>query len=218
MISHFKGKYRLLPKLCTDTNDFPRTKNGGIDPDTEVYISCQQGNEISHYYRDTLTAYIPSLKRGHNIRKALDKQGISYTDYDETDEEVLFNFKASDIEVVAELMKARTVGANISPFSSKNLPKAKVDIPEEDMAKYKEIVAKVDKKDMLIFNKLNNRFLDEVLAKKLRPKGKRKPFDYKSDIKTLKLARNVKGYIWTKELWSDYLEFLDAEIDAYYNK
>ena len=120
------------------------------------------------------------------------------------------------MDQVASLMKPKTSGAKTSPFSSKNLPKAQVDIPENELARYKSLVSKLD--NYIVIKKFNNRFLDEVLAKKLRPKGKRKPFDYKQDMKTLCLTRDVKGYIYKRGLWEDYLKFLEIAIDSYLNK
>ena len=218
----FKGKYRLLPELTTDTNDFPRTKDGSIDPDTEIYIACQYGMKITYWglnesRRGVLTAYIPSKTRGRNICKALKKQGVSYFDYDETDEEVLFNFLASDIEPVAKIMKARTSGVDISPFSIKNLPKNKsVVIPDEEITRYKEISCKVEKKDMRLFKTLNDKFL-ESMQRKIRKNTDNKQFDVKQDMKKEKLGRQVKEYIFLRGFWDEYLKYLDKNITAYYN-
>lgn len=218
----YKGTYRLLPELCTNTNDFPRTQDGSIDPDTEIYISCAYGMKITFWglnesRKGILTAYIPSKGRGRNICKALKKQGVSYFDYDETDEEVLFNFMASDIEPVAELMKARTSGANTSPFSTKNLPKNKsVVVPEEDMEKYKEITSRVEKNDMLLFKSLNKKFLASM-QRKIRKNTDDKQFDINQDMKKEKLSRQVKEYIWMRGYWNEYLKYLSKNIDAYYN-
>lgn len=219
----YKGSYRLLPVIDQSTNDFPRDSNGNIEDDLEIYVSCQNGNRIEYYglndsRRAVLLAYVPSLGRGRNIKKALKKQGVDILFYDESDEEVLFHFNATDIETVATLLKAKTSGANISPMSKRNLPKVRFELPEEDMAAYKDIVDKVDKNDKLLIHRITTEFLDNVLAKELRPKGTRKPYDYKTEMKKLKLASDSKGYIWTKELWNEYLEFLEKEIDSYYNK
>lgn len=218
MVSKFKGKYRLLPELCMNTHDFPRYPSGEIDDDAEVYIKCGYGNKITYYglnesRRGVLIAYIPSRQRGRNIKKELKKQGIDIFDYDESDEEAMFHFLATDIEPVATLMKASTFGANISPWSSRNLPKNKyIVIPEDEIARYKEIIGRLDKSDSLIIKKVNSEFMDEILAKKLRPKGTRKPYDYKSEMKSLKLSRQMKEYIWHKDMWEDYLAFIDDKI------
>ena len=130
----YKGKYRILPELDYRTNDIPRDYNGEIaDGYDDLYIACQYDCKIRYYGhmgddKKTvwLSAYIPSIGRGRNVKKALDEKGILYSNYLETSIEVEFRFKAKDIDEVATIMKAKTSGANISPFSVKNLPKADV--------------------------------------------------------------------------------------------
>ena len=214
LTKHYKGTYRILPVINKATNDFCRDCNNKIDEDN-VYIKCQYDMEIYHYGKSKLAAYIPSLQRGHNMIKNLKKDGVEIFNCDESDQEVIFQFNASDIDKVAKMMKASISGAGISPWSERNLPKNKVDIPEDDMARYKEIISVIDKP--LVIKDINKKFLDEVLAKKLRPKGKRKPFDYASDMKQMCLKRDTKGYIYTKGLWNEYLSYLDSAIDDYYN-
>ena len=214
LVNHYKSIYRIMPVIDKSTNDFARDCTGKIDKDN-VYIACYYDIKIWHYGGSKLIAYIPSLQRGHNIIKSLKKAGVNVFDCDDSDEEVMFKFDASDIETVTSFIKPKTSGAGISPFSSKNLPKAKVDIPENEMAKYKSLISKLD--NPLAIRGFNTSFLDDVLAKKLRPKGKRKPFDYKSDMMAMKLSHDVKGYIWNKGLFEDYLEFLEKEIDSYLN-
>ena len=68
---------------------------------------------------------------------------------------MLFKFSSKDIEPVAVLLKAKTAGANISPFSTKNLPKSNVEIPYNEMKKYKAITAKVNKSDILIIHNIS---------------------------------------------------------------
>lgn len=215
----YKGKYRLLCELNQNTNDFPRNEDESIE-DIDVYISCQHGNKIFTYgHIDNkkpvwLIAYIPSLGRGHNIIKTLNDNDIEYIDYMESDEEVEFKFKAADIEIIAELMKARTSGASISPFSSRNLPKSNVKIPTEKIARYKEITSIVPKSDLLIISRLTNNFLDDILSKSLRKRGK-KTYDYRSDMKKLKLARQTKEYIYIKNMFDEYLDYLENNLQIF---
>lgn len=213
----FKGQYRLLPELTTDTNDFPRTQDGSIDPDTEIYIACQHGMKITYWglnesRRGVLTAYIPSKTRGRNICKALKKQGIEYTNYDETDEEVLFNFLASDIETVAEIMRAKTSGANISPFSVRNLPSSDIKLPSELEQEYKEISSKVNANNMSIIKKANEEFLENVVEKGLRKKFKNKKFSCRDDMKKNKMSRQFKEYVWKCGYWDEYIKYLKNTI------
>lgn len=215
LVNHYKSIYRIMPVIDKSTNDFARDCTGKIDKDN-VYIACYYDIKIWHYGGSKLIAYIPSLQRGHNIIKSLKKAGVNVFDCDDSDEEVIFKFDASDIETVTLFIRPKTSGAGISPFSSKNLPKANVDIPEDKLAKYKSLISKLD--SPLAIRGFNTSFLDNVLAKKLRPKGKRKPFDYKSNQKAMKLSHDVKGYIYAKGMFDDYLDYLEKEIDSHLNK
>lgn len=218
----YKGTYRLKTELDQNTNDFVRRDDGSIE-DIDVYIDCSFGNRIYTYghINNTkpvwLQAYIPSLGRGRNIVKALKEKDIMFVDVRENDEEVEFKFKAADIEIVAELMKAKTSGAGISPFSTKNLPKSDVKIPTDEIARYKEITSIIPNSNLLFISKTTNEFLDNILQKGLRKSTKDKKFDCKSDMKKLKMARQVKEYIYIKNFWNEYLDYLEKEITKIYN-
>lgn len=214
----FKGRYRLKSIIDMRTNDFVRNPDGSIDDDVDVFIECKNGIKIYAYGQNghremQLACYIPSLKRGHKIIREVKKNKINYDNHDETDSEVMFTFSSNDIDKIAEIVGAKTYGANIGPFSTKNLPKNKIDIPDEDMAVYKEISSSVGTSGMSIIKNVNRSFMDDILAKQLRIKGKRAPFDYKSDMKQLGLARDIKGYIYLKGLWSEYIEYLKNQIN-----
>lgn len=216
----YKGQYRILPVLDTRYHDVPRDSSGNIShEDVELYIACQYGNRITEWGKEngrmSLQAYIPSIGRGRNIKKELDKQNIPYTHYRESDEEVEFRFKAKDIEPIAELLKAKTSGANISPFSTKNLPKANVEIPTEEIERYKAITAEVQKEDLLIIHRITTDFLYNILAKKHKKLGNKK-FDVMIDMRKMMMARMTKEYIWTKNMWDEYLDFLQKNINSFY--
>lgn len=215
----YKGSYRLLPVIDQETNDFPRTPSGDVEEDIEIYITCQYNNRIYAYGTDghkemQLAAYIPSLGRGRNIRKAMDKEKVQYYAYDETDEEVRFLFSAKDIEKVASLLKAKTGGANISPMSKRNLPKDNsVTIPDDDMTMYKNATSSINSGNMARLKSINKSFIDNVLAKKLKENPRaRKPFDYKTDMRKLMLAGKTKEYIWVKGLWKEYVDYLNDNL------
>lgn len=213
----------MLAERDKNTNDFARNSDGSFD-DTDVYISCQYGNMIYAYghINNTkpvwLVAYIPSLIRGRNIIKAIKEREVEYIDYKETDEEVEFKFKAKDIEVVAELMKAKTSGANISPFSIKNLPKSDVKMPTEEIERYKEITSIVPKTDLLFIHRVTNSFLDDILQKSIRKSTKNKSYDYKLDMKSLCMSRQTKEFIYKKGFWEEYLNYLKKEFEKNYKK
>lgn len=66
----FKGTYRLKAPFCTQTFQFPRDINGNF-ADSDIFIDCTNGIQISHFGHGKLEAYIPSLGRGRNIVKAI---------------------------------------------------------------------------------------------------------------------------------------------------
>lgn len=220
----YKGTYRILPELDQNTHDVPRDKRGEImEGYDDIYIACQNGNKIYTYGHMNgnskvvwLVAYIPSIGRGRNIKKVLDEQHIEYVEYRESDMEVEFRFKAKDIDTIATLLKAKTSGANISPFSVKNLPKAKdVKIPSNEIERYKAIAARVNKSDLLIIHKITTAFLTSVIEKKCKKKDK--PFDVKSDMKKCLMSRQIKEYIWTKGFWDEFLSYFEKEIKKYHS-
>lgn len=219
----YKGKYRILPTLDLEYHDLPRdpVSRDVSQEDVELYITCQNGNKIIEYGKEPngriiLLAYIPSKGRGRNIKKAMDEQGISYTDYLETDEEAEFKFKPKDIEQIATLLKAKTSGANISPFSVRNLPKANVEIPTEEIERYKAITAQVQKEDLLIIHRFTTSFLSSVLAKKL--KGNNKKFSINVEMRKMKMGRMPKEFIYVNGAWDEYLVYLDKNIKSFYKE
>ena len=217
----YKGRYRILPVLDEVYHDLPRDAQGNIShEEVELYISCQNGNKITEYGKNSsnrmvLRAYIPSIGRGRNARKALDAQNIPYTNYMESDEEVEFRFEAKYIDTIAELLKAKTMGADISPFSTKNLPKADVKIPTEEIERYKSVTAEVQKEDLLIIHRFTTSLLTDILEKKYK-KLEGKDFSCSVDMKKKMMARMAKEYIYSMNMWEEYLKYMQKKITEFY--
>lgn len=114
-------------------------------------------------------------------------------------------------------MKVKTSGANISPFSTKNLPKANVEIPTEEIERYKAITAEVQKEDLLIIHRITSDFLSNILAKKYKKLGNKK-FDVMVDMRKMMMARMAKEYIYSKGMFEEYLNYLKKEINKFYDK
>lgn len=220
----YKGTYRLMANLDHDTNDFPRDDKGNLDTD-DICIKCQYGNQIYYYGRNDLVAYIPSLGRGHNILRAIAADRLQIEDkipYEElypkllsegtvkhimeNDEEIEFHFHPRDISYIATLLKASTHGADISPFSTRNLPKQKYEIPESDLEQYKQVVKDVPKDKFLIISRATSNYIFERMQKMKQ---------YKSEpIKKLMRKKMLKGkeFIHSEEQWDDFLKYLSKEV------
>ena len=105
-------------------------------------------------------------------------------------------------------MKPRTIGSNISPFSSKNLPKNKeYKIPAEDLVSYKHIVANIPQKRLVTLTHNCNNFI-KSLATKNNPIEK-----IKADMALKGLKQ--KEYIHSVGYWDKYIKYLSKELKEY---
>lgn len=221
----YKGTYRLKAAIDQSTNDYPRDDSGGIDPSfDDIYIKCYGGAQIYHYGFSTLVDYIPSIGRGHNILKAI-ANDIGLPEYEtyeelykaledegtvrsimENDKEIEFKFHARKLEYIALFLKPAIAGADISPFSTKNLPKCDYPIPEEDLAEYNAILDSMDSKDYLLVSRVTDAFL----TNKLQKSQQYRTIDLKKDMK--KKCLKTKEYINSLGEWNEYIEYLKKEI------
>lgn len=202
----FKGKYRLKVPINKATNDFSRKLNGSYE-DIDMFIECQHGNKVFHFGGSILQAYVPSIGRGHNIIKAIKEQfhGDIIFDIEKTDSEVLFKFHYKDSNKIIPLLKPRSNGANISPFSSKNLPRNKdYKIPDENLITYKNIVAKIPPERILTLTHSTNNFIKSLATKKNSYEN------IKADMK----LKGLKGkeYIHSIDKWDEYIKHLNEEL------
>lgn len=208
-------KYRVVADYNRDTNDYPRDINGNLDDSfDDLHIRCSKGNQIYNYGRGILVAYIPSRIRGNNILNNL-TPGIA-SDIEILDNELLFKFKAKDLDEVATLLKAHVNQKDkdgnynyISPYSVKNLPKTKVKIPEDKLGTYKETISKLGDNSMLIIKDINNKFINSMVSKS------NSLDNIKADMR-LKGAKG-KDYFYIIGRFDDYLMFLREKVDKFDN-
>ena len=206
LITHYKGTYRIKAPYDINKNQFPRKLNGTFE-DIDCYIDCQYGNKIFYYGRNILQAYIPSVIRGHNIIKTIKEnfgQDIIFN-IEDLDTEVLFRFHQKDADKIIPLLKPRTNGANISPFSSKNLHKNKdYKIPDGDLVKYKNITSKIPRERILDITHTTNNYLKSLITKK----------NTWEDIKADMALKGLKGkeYIHSIGKWNEYLNYLQKNL------
>lgn len=205
LIDKFKGIYRIKVPYNLATNDFSRKLNGNLE-DIDCYIDCMNNVKIFYYGSSILQAYIPSLIRGHNVIKAINEIDSSIIfNIEETDSEVLFKFKYVNADKIIPLLKPKTSGSNISPFSSKNLPKNKdFEIPDEYLNQYKEIVSKIPQERILAITHSTNNFIKSLATKK-------NPIEnIKADMK----LKGLKGkeYIYSIGQWDNYIKYLKERL------
>lgn len=200
----FKGIYRLKVPIDSNTNDYCRKLNGTYE-DVDMYIDCQFGNKVFHFGGNILQAYIPSLQRGHNILKKLEEiDKFLIFDIEETDSEVLFKFKYVNSDIIIPLLKPKTSGASISPYSVKNLPKSSYTIPNEDLVLYKNTVAKIPPERILTITHSTNNFIKSLATKK-------NPMEnIKADMR--KKCLKGKEYIHSIGKWQEYIQYLRDNI------
>lgn len=201
----YKGTYRLRTPIDLSKNTFPREYNG-MFAENDIFIDCHNKIQIFHYGKQILQAYIPSIGRGRNIVKAIKQQfqGEIITNIEETDSEVLFRFNSKYMEDLVPYLKPKTSGASRSPFSSKNLPKAKYDIPEDDIQRYKDVTSHINKEDMLKISHATKGFLSSLCNKKYTE-------EMLKDDMALKCLGN-KEYIHSIGKWSGYITYLENNL------
>lgn len=211
-LNKYKGKYRVYAHYDLQTNDFIRDDDGNLeDSFGDFYLKGRNNIEVKHGIGSVLACYIPNLQIGKNILKSYyevvignskgksiekiisDLKSGGYVDeVDILSIEVFFTFHADCLDTLAPIIKLRTSGANISPFSTKNLPKAPYTIPDKDMELYKEC-----RGDLvgLEINKVQNEFI----AKK---------FDDNFKIDLRKEMLKPLQYFHKVGCFSEYCEYL----------
>lgn len=203
----YKGIYRLKAPYDLKTHQFPRRIDGTLE-DNDVYIDCQKDIKIFNYGHGILRAYIPSLIKGNNIIKVINKEIDSDVIYDieKTDEEVLFKFKARDLNILEKYLKPKINGANISPFSTRNLPKNKgYKIPDEDLVMYKDIIKNIPPKLTLGIGRTTDLFIKSLANKKT-------PYEnIKADM--VRSGLKQKEYIHSINKWDAYLNYLRRALE-----
>lgn len=202
-LEKYIGTYRVLAEYDKETLDFPRLEDGKIDPSFEdLYIPCKRGVIKHTYIGDDVLAlcFYDKAKTGHNVAKEINdkyKKKVEIVVEDFGDDCYIY-FDAGDLKKIAAVVKPRTSGASIKPFSNKNLPKNDYKVPATELSRLYKITEDMDRVTKMQFiKKCNAEFLDSLSTKK---------FDAKADMKAIRL--NVKEYIHYKGEWENYLDFV----------
>lgn len=123
----------------------------------------------------------------------------------ETDSEVTFRFNAPDIEKLEPYLQPKTNGADRSPFSTKNLPKVKYIIPNEDLAIYKSVIENIPKNQLVGIVHITNSFFQSIATRK-------NTLDMIKADMALKGLRG-KEYIHSTGLWDKYIKYLKTQLE-----
>lgn len=204
LISHFKGKYRILCPY-NQYNQFSRDLKGNYE-EVDCYIKCANKVTISYYGKGILEAYIPSIGRGRNVLRAIEEDGMSdkIVKNFETDAEVIIRFPAKEMTQFEKYFKPLTSGAGISPFSTKNLPKTDYIIEEDKLEEYRDIISKLGYETPIGIAHLTNNFIKSLATK-------RNPWEkIKADMQMKGL--HGKEYIDEIGQWNKYIKFLKENI------
>lgn len=210
--THYKGKYRVFPKLDLSTNDFPRDSDGEIDDSySDFFLKGKSKIEILHGWGSMLACYIPSNGVGYNVVRQYCTLMTSkeYKDYnvaaqelikngymnniDFLDGEVYFEFNAKYLDDLNKIIKLKTSGASISPLSNKNLPKTPYDVPDKDMELYKRAKEGIVP---LAIGRLNSEFGKQIWGNEYNAKLR------ESHMKAMQ-------FFHKENKWKEYCEFLN---------
>ena len=133
------------------------------------------------------------------------KDGNIIFDYFDNDSEVLFHFKAENMDKLESYLKPKTSGADRSPFSTKNLPKSEYEIPGDELNTYKEITSVVPKTEMLKLSCITKGFLKTLCNKKWTSEQQR------ADMRIKGLSG--KDYIHSIGKWNDFMKYIKKELE-----
>lgn len=205
LISHYKGVYRLKTEYDKKSKQFPREYDGRF-AENDVYIDCHNKLRIYYYGNRILECYIPSKLRGRNIIKAIqDELGNEILFHiEETDSEILFRFNSKYMTDLEIYLKPKTSGADISPFSNRNLLKSKYFIPDDDLHRYNNIIAKLPQNKIILLAKYASNFIRSL-------ENKNNTWE---NIKADMALRGLKGkeYIHSIGKWAEYINYLKVNI------
>lgn len=124
----------------------------------------------------------------------------------ETDSEVLFRFNAKHMNDLEPYLKPKTNGADRSPFSTKNLPKSRYNIPDEDLIPYKDLVSKLPQNQLITLVHTTKDFIKSLTTK-------RNTYDKIKEDMALKGLKG-KEYIHFIGVWDKYISYLKSCINT----
>ena len=209
----YVGKYRVLcdynldNPTCINSKEFKEQCN-------DLYIPCSKGVIKHTFIGDDILAccFYGSIGKFRNVVKEFKQNNIE-CESEEVGIDGLIYFNAKDINRIAKIVKPRTSGKGISPFSLKNVPKEyrkakkkEFEVPDAELEKLKELTKNLTHVEKMQFSRrCGNEFL-KILANK-HDKCK----DYK-EFKKINCLNNNQ-YIYHAGYWKDYIDYIEKEVN-----
>lgn len=223
----FKNQYRVLPELDLETKDIPRDYNGNIEPSfDDFYIPCKGGIKIKHATQNNLTCYVPKkqkfnrllleiyeyeYKTLHNyaehdriLSELKEREIISEGEY--LDTEGYFVFKTKKLPEWEHILKPKTQGSGIHPYSIRNIPVSNIQLDAELLQQYREIVH-IDQ-----YTPATAEWT--IFMQKVRMVNKQFALDHDLNLKQLQRQhqiRDAKVIFQLEGLWNEYIAFLQTK-------
>ena len=196
-----RGQYEVyIPSLQRGHNILKQLYYENINPDNvkvvekEVMLKGSKATKTSYNIINT------------DLYESELKSSDFFTDIRESDSEVTFRFRQKDFEKIIPLLKPKTSGAGISPFSTKNLPKRKYEISDDQLREYKSINDSIPQSDKLKLSRITNDFISNVMSKNKQ---------YKSvDMKKFMRKKMLSGkeFIHEEGFWDEYISYLKKRL------
>ena len=165
-LEKYVGTYRVLAPIDLDTKDFPKDDKGHIiDSFDDLYIPCTKGIIKHSYIPRYLVWYTNKINLGRKMKLRFESNKIDIAKYEETDGDILIWFDEKELKKVASLVKPKTVGKGINPYSARNLNddnKIKYEIPKSDLDKYSSIFQDLPLGEKLKFTKTIIKEVDKI--------------------------------------------------------
>lgn len=109
----YRGTYRVVHEVDR------RTMKPTDNPD-DTYIYCANGGQIYRYSKDILV-YEREGCNGNYLYQKIIAAGVKVTDHWTGESSVRIYFGEEYLDILAKIVQARTLGANINPKSKRNL-------------------------------------------------------------------------------------------------
>lgn len=201
-IFHY-GKSTLqvyIPSIGRGRNIIKSIYKDYINPDNITVLAISIEKNGKQYTKETLSVINEVL-----YQKDMQKSKLIFN-IEETDEEVLFQVMDKNLDKIIDRLKPQTSGADISPFSSRNLSRIKTyEYTVEQKEAYNSIIGHLDNK--LAVGRINNWFLEDVICKKSRQDLS----SVKADIK--KKCMKARDYIYSEGYENEYLGYLKEKLN-----